>query len=151
MDIVRRNTDYALRAMLNVARNGSNEPVPTSVIAEEEDISHQLTCKLMQKLQKAELVKSTMGPKGGFQLCRQASAISLLEIIEAIQGRITLNKCLLGSNLCDRQRKCPVTIKLAGLQEQMNDYLGNVTLDELVQKSPGQRKKRRKQKRKSTK
>ena len=150
MDIVRRNTDYALRAMLNVAINGNSEPVPTSVIAEQEDISYQLACKLMQKLQKAELVRSTMGPKGGFQLCRQASAISLLDIIEAIQGRISLNKCLLGSDLCNRQRKCPVTKKLAGLQDQMNDYLGNVTLDELVHKKPGQRKKRGKQKRKST-
>jgi Rrf2 family protein len=151
MDIVRRNTDYALRAMLNVARNGVKGPVPTSIISEQEDVSYQLTCKLMQRLQKAKLVKSTMGPKGGFQLSKDASAISLLEIIEAIQGRITLNKCLLGSDSCDRKRKCPVTKELAGLQEQMNDYLGNVTLAQLLRKKTDRTKKRSKQKRKARK
>jgi len=148
MDIIRRNTDYALRAILNVARNGGSKPVPTSVIAKEEDVSYQLTCKLMQKLQKAKLVKSTMGPRGGFQLRKQASAISLLEIIEAIQGRITVNQCLSGRDTCSRQRKCSVTTTLAGLQEQMNEYLGDVTLADFLKKDHGHARKRSKNQRK---
>lgn len=132
MDILRRNTDYALRAMVNLAGHYGGDPVSTRDIAECEDISYQLACKLMQRLNNAGLVKSTMGPNGGFALSRKPAKINLAEIIVAIQGPLSLNRCLLGKNVCKRQNGCPITVKLTKLQKNISDYLQSITLDELL-------------------
>jgi len=133
MDIVRRNTDYALRAMVHLAAHEGGEPIATSVIAKEELIPYQLACKLLQKLQKAKLVESTMGPQGGFNLAKGACAISLQEIIETIQGPIVLNRCLIGRKFCPRRTDCMIGPKLASLQEHIDNSLSEITLSDLVQ------------------
>lgn len=145
MDVVRRNTDYAMRLMLNLAKRRENMPISTRTAASEEDVPYQLACKLMQKLQKAKLVKSSMGPRGGFVLGRKPSKISLLDVIEAIQGPISLNRCMLSFDACSRYRRCPVRAKLAGLQKSISNCLAGITFDELSQS----RRKKRKEKAKN--
>ena len=144
MDILRRNTDYALRAMAHLAGHHGQEPVSTRDIARAEDVSYQLACKLMQKLQKAKLAKSIMGPKGGFSLAREPARISLLKIIEVIQGPLSLNRCLLSTNACPRQRHCPVRAKLVGLQKKICNSLDSITLDKLLQSKRTKRKGKKK-------
>lgn len=144
MDIVRRNTDYAVRLMVNLAKHYGKEPVSTRAAASEEEVSYQLACKLMQKLQRSKLVKSSMGPKGGFGLDREPSKITLLEVVEAIQGPISINRCLLRLDACSRQRSCPVRVKLAGIQKSISSGLAGITFDEL---SRSQRVKAKKRKR----
>ncbi|UCG57445.1 MAG: Rrf2 family transcriptional regulator [Phycisphaerales bacterium] len=139
MEVVRRNTDYSLRAMLNLARHYNDGPVSTRKVAAEEDVSYQLACKLMQRLHDAKLVESSMGPKGGFRLSREPSRINVLQIIEAIQGPLSLNKCLLNADACSRQSHCAVNERLAELQETMDVYLGGITLEELCNGHNGQK------------
>ena len=146
MDIVRRNTDYALRAMVNLARNHDNGLVSSRTIAKEEKIPYQLACKLMQKLNNAKLVKSHMGPKGGFSLSRHPSRISVLEIIETIQEPLSLNRCLLARNKCPKQKTCTVRPKLVELQEYIGNYLNKITLAELIENKSSQRKKNKRAK-----
>jgi len=132
MDILRRNTDYALRLAVNLARHYGEDSLSTRVLAEDEDVSYQLACKLMQKLHAAGLVESDMGPKGGFRLRRGPDEVSIHDVIEAIQGPLRLNRCLLNDGLCSRHNSCPVREKMSDLQQQMNDYLQGVTLGELA-------------------
>jgi len=133
MEILRRNTDYALRLMVNLAWRDPEEAVSTRVLAGEEDVSYQLACKLMQQLHAAKLVESYMGPKGGFRLCRRAAELTVLDVIEAIQGPLLLNRCLLSDHACTRQDSCPVRVKMGELQSRMDEYLGGITLAELAQ------------------
>ena len=133
MDVVRRNTDYAVRLMVNLARQYGHGPVSTRVAASEESVSYPLACKLMQKLHGSKLIDSSMGPKGGFNLGRAPSDITLLEVVEAIQGPISLNRCLLSSDACERQMSCSVRAKLAGVQETIVKSLAGITFDDLSQ------------------
>jgi Rrf2 family protein len=133
MDILRRNTDYALRLAVNLAAHYGDGALSTRALAEQGDVSYQLACKLMQKLHSAGLVESDMGPKGGFRLRREPGAIAIAEVIEAVQGRLSLNRCLLGKAVCRNQQQCPVRTKMAELQNQMDEYLGHVMLGDLVQ------------------
>lgn len=135
MDIVRRNTDYAVRAMVHLACNFGTVAVSTRTIADSEDISYQLACKLMQKLSGAGLVKSSMGPKGGFILSRNPKKINLLEIIVAIQGPVSVNRCLVEGLGCDRKSDCPVSDVLDGLQKHIESYLKKATLDKICKKA----------------
>jgi len=133
MDILRRNTDYALRLAVNLAKHYGEASLSTRVLAAAEGVSYQLACKLMQKLHGAGLVESNMGPKGGFRLSRAPEEVPILEVIEAIQGPLRLNRCLLGEPVCERQASCPVREKMGQLQEQMDGYLTKVTLGELAE------------------
>ena len=74
-----------------------------------------------------------MGPLGGFSLSRKPSQISLLEIIEAVQNPLSINKCLLAKNGCPRRKTCTVRPKLLDLQEYIGDYLSKIKLDKLTE------------------
>jgi len=148
MDVIRRNTDYAVRLAVHLAKHYGNEPISTRASAAEEHVPYQLACKLMQKLNNAKLVTSCMGPKGGFVLGAEPSKISLLDVVEAIQGSINMNRCLLSEDTCPKRTTCKVRGKLASLQKNINNGLAAITLDELTHKGPNKKvrnTKRRKQ------
>ena len=132
MDIVRRNTDYAARLMVHLAKHYGSGPISTRAAATQEQVPYQLACKLMQKLNNVKLVASCMGPKGGFELGNEPSKISLLEIVEAIQGPISMNRCVMNKDACSRKKFCTVRQKLIDIQKNMTRDLASITLDELI-------------------
>ena len=140
MDVLRRNTDYALRMMVSLAKNFNFEPMSARQLATEGNFSYQLGSKLLQKLHKAKLVTSIMGPKGGFVLNKEPSKITLMDIINPIQGGVRMNKCLMGGSGCEFKANCPISTKLACLQLYIDGYLGGITLKEILSTLPKQRK-----------
>ena len=120
--------------MVNLARNYNNGKLLSARdLAGNCKVSYPLTCKLLQKLHKAELVKSVMGPKGGFILKKEPSQITLMNIVEILQGGIRLNRCLSNDQGCEFQSDCEISTKLSCLQLYIEGYLGNVTLAEVMQ------------------
>ncbi|MCK4263835.1 MAG: Rrf2 family transcriptional regulator [Candidatus Aminicenantes bacterium] len=132
MDMIRRNTDYALRLMMNLAGRFGKGAVSSRVLSEKEEVSYQLTCKLLQRLNAAGLVKSQMGPTGGFFLGKAPSEIKLAAIVEVIQGPVIVNRCLFGIDVCSRQPDCPISKKLAELQEYIEFFFNDITLAQLL-------------------
>ena len=132
MNILRQNTDYALRAMANLAGRFGSGAVSTRRISDEEGISYEFTAKIMQNLHAAGLVASTMGPKGGFSLAKAPDEITLLEVVSALQGEVCVNKCFLQSDPCPRRPHCAISSKIAGLQDYIVKYLAGITLQELL-------------------
>ena len=128
MDIIRRNTDYALRAAVELAGRFNGEPVSTKEIADRQQMPYQLACKLLQRLHNAGIVKSEMGPAGGFILSRNPSKITVRKIVEIIQGPVRLNNC----RLCRLSRQCTVGPELARLQGQINEFFDGLTLRQLA-------------------
>jgi len=132
MDVLRRNTDYALRIMVDLANRFNGEFISARQLAEDGNFSYQLGCKILQKLHKTGLVKSDMGPKGGFALSREPSAITLMEVITTLQGGIRLNRCLLGGRGCEFEPECEIHTKLTCLQLYIDGYLGGISLQEIL-------------------
>ena len=119
--------------MISLAKNYENGAVSTRTLAQEQEVSYQLACKLMQRLHDARLVDSCMGPKGGFRLSRRPGKINLLEVVEVIQGPVRLNRCLMSDCACPRGGVCPVRVKITELQGHMEEYLRGVTVGDLVE------------------
>jgi Rrf2 family protein len=133
MDIIRRDTDYALRMAAYLARAYETaKPVSARTLAQENHVSYAIACKLLQKLSAAALVTSIMGPRGGFVLTREPKAITFKQVLEAIQGPITVNRCLLGDFKCPLKGTCPVHPKVGHMQRTLNDFLAGVTLAEFA-------------------
>ncbi|MGA2092471.1 MAG: Rrf2 family transcriptional regulator [Sedimentisphaerales bacterium] len=145
MDIIRRNTDYALRAAVELADRFGREPVATKQIADRRKIPYQLACKLLQRLHNAGIVKSTMGPAGGFTLGRNPSRITVRQVVEAVQGPVRFSRCLVSKSFCGLSRCCPVNPELGRLQNKINTFLDGLSLRQL---SGAQNKNNRKRSRK---
>ena len=133
MSLLRQNTDYALRVMVHLAHDQTNGCISARTLAQEQEISYQFACKILQQLHEAKLVDSAMGPKGGYRLSRPSDQITMSQVIQAVQGPIDLNRCMKGLTTCPRQPHCPVTDKLSTLQNHIENYLQGITLAELTQ------------------
>ena len=134
MELIRRDTDYAFRIMAQLANAyGEDEALSARVLAKDNAVSYALTCKILQKLASAGLVESIMGPKGGFRLVEKPENVSFEQLIAAIQGPVSVNKCLMGGFKCPLKGKCPAHSKMAELQGRISGYLNELTLGEFVE------------------
>ena len=104
---ITRQADYAVRAVLHLARSGDTRTA-TSVIAEEQKIPPSFLAKIISQLSIAGLLHTSRGARGGVTLARQAGEITLLEVIEAIDGPIQLNECVGNTNTCSFDKDCPL-------------------------------------------
>ena len=138
MNILRQNSDYALRAMVNLAERYGGQVVSTRQLSEEEEVAYPFMAKIMQKLAAAGLVTSQMGPHGGFALARAPEKISLLDVVGAVQGDVTLKACFMPGHQCPRRPKCPISRRIAGLQQQIVAYLENTTLADVLSADNGE-------------
>ncbi len=133
MDLIRRDTDYAFRFAAQLAgAYGEDCLLSARVLAKDNGVSYSLTCKILQKLAAADIVNSTMGPKGGFRLSKKPETIEFKQVVEAVQGPISVNKCTVRDYPCPLKGKCLVHPKMAALQSQINGYLKGLTLQEFV-------------------
>jgi Rrf2 family transcriptional regulator, iron-sulfur cluster assembly transcription factor len=129
---ITRKGDYAVRGMVYLAMKPIDQMSLISEMASVIDVSPALLAKIFQNLSKLGLVKSYRGVGGGFMLGRPAEEISLLSIVEAVEGPIVLNRCLLRPGTCDRDAECTVHPVWKEVQEKMRTILGNVTLKHLA-------------------
>jgi len=86
---VSRSTGYGLLAVCYIARNKNQKLVLSHEISEKYKIPLEYLLKIMQQLVRAKILRSKRGPRGGFRLAKPASRISMLEIIEAVDGSVT--------------------------------------------------------------
>lgn len=103
-----RGAEYGIRCLLYLSGQPEDRVVPRDEIAARMDVPKQFLSKIAQTLAKAGFIRITQGPKGGYRLLRKPARISLLQVIEAVDGAIVLNDCLIGSDLCQRSPHCPV-------------------------------------------
>ena len=105
---ITRQADYAVRTVLYLAGLNHGYRAPTRKIAYEQNIPPSFLAKIVSQLSVAGVVQTSRGARGGVTLARPSNDISLLEVIEAIDGPITLNECVPDPSICPFGDKCPV-------------------------------------------
>ncbi len=116
---ITRQADYALRAMLYLAKLAPSERAATSQIAEMKKIPPSFLAKIISQLSIAGLIHTSRGARGGVTLARDAKEISILEVVEAIDGPIALNECTVSPEGCPFSDDCPIHDLWCGTQAEL--------------------------------
>jgi len=132
-----KKADYALIAMKHLARKSSGAPSTSArEIAEQYDIPIELMAKVLQRLVRTGLLLSTQGTRGGYTLGRPATTISVADVIQAIDGPVTVTACSTQKNDCEQYRKCSIRDPLWQIRERIVAALDTVTLAEMATDNP---------------
>ncbi len=132
---ITRQADYALRAILFLAREYENkdERSATSKIAEEQEIPASFLAKIISQLSIAGLIQTSRGAKGGVRLAHKPEDISLLDVVEAIDGPITLNECVDDPSVCSFGNNCPIHDVWCMAKADLVSKLKASTFDKLLE------------------
>lgn len=131
---ITRKGDYAIRGMVYLAGRPRDEVTFLREISSRVDVPTALLAKIFQHLNKTGLVRSYRGAGGGFQLGRPAKNISLLEIIEAVDGPVSMNRCIVERGSCGREAFCSIHPVWRRMQQKFKSELGKVSLQKLADK-----------------
>jgi Rrf2 family protein len=132
-----KRADYAMRAMLALARTELGERRSVREIAQDQRIPARFLPQAMTDLIRAGLVDATVGRRGGYRLARSAASISLLEVVEAIEGDSRRRVCILRGGPCALEGVCDVHEIFAAAQEDVIDRLRSATVADAIAHSPG--------------
>ena len=139
MEISRR-TDYGVRVIIDLATLPQNGRTSTHEIADRQKIPTPFLAKIISQLSLSGLVTTYRGSGGGVSLARPASEISLLNVIEALDGPIQLNRCTIEPGACPRDEHCPVHRIWAKAQTDLTDLLSCTTFDQLAESDSAARR-----------
>jgi Rrf2 family protein len=134
-----KKADYALMAMKHLAVRGDGASGGSSSareIAEQYDIPIELLAKVLQRLVRSGLLASHQGTRGGYQLARAPRQISVADVIQAIDGPVTVTACSTEEGNCEQFAKCNVRDPLWRVRERILSALGECTIAELATEPP---------------
>lgn len=131
LDLTRR-ADYAIRAVLALARSTDDGPLSARRIAAEQRIPPGFLPQVMRDLVRAGVVEGTTGRTGGYRLARAAGDVTLLDIVEAVEGDRRRRTCIMRGGPCGTSGTCDVHNVFVTAQEALLQELAGVTVAELT-------------------
>ncbi len=132
-----KKADYGLIAVKHLAMHGAEGACSAADIAELYGISTPLLAKILQKLAKRGLVTARHGSSGGYQLARDPSTITALEVISAIDGPLTITSCVTSHGECYQTPTCTVREPLRRVNESILQVLSTVTISQMSEEPSG--------------
>ena len=132
-----KKADYALMAMKHLARK-TDASASTSAreIAEQYDIPIELMAKVLQRLARSGLLVSHQGTRGGYTLSKMPPAISVADIIQAIDGPLTVTACSTEDEQCEQFTKCNIRDPLWRIKDRILSALAGCSLAEISTDAP---------------
>jgi Rrf2 family protein len=129
---ISRKIDYALRAMIYLASIDPAAVVPFREIARQMLLPEDFLAKILKTLVDHGLVRSARGPHGGYALARAAETVSVLDVIEAVEGPVAINVCLDGEDPCAKASACTMVDVWRRGQEKMLEVYRDAKLSTLA-------------------
>lgn len=127
-----RAGEYAVRCIYHLALQGVGVVTKRTQIAQAMDIPDQFLGKIAQQLAQAGLIEIVQGSKGGLRLDIPPYKVSMLDVIEAVIGEISLNDCINRPESCDRSNACIAHQTWQKARDQLRDTLAEATFDKIV-------------------
>ena len=127
-----RSAEYALRAVVHLAALAPGECALVKTIAAETGIPSHFLAKILQELARDGFLKSSKGPGGGFRLGQSADEISMLRIVEAVDGAGRFERCIGGSPECNDRAVCAMHDSWKALRSRIIEYLGGTSVADLA-------------------
>jgi Rrf2 family protein len=128
---VTREGDYGIRSVLYLARQPFKKVSFVNEISDDYKIPRSFLAKILQKLVKAKIVRSYRGVKGGFSLAKQARDITVLDVLDAIQGKLAINICITDKKRCNFSKQCPTHYLWINIQSKMSEMLKTTNFEDL--------------------
>lgn len=138
LEIIRRNTEYGIRALIALAGEPGSV-MSAREISMSQEIPLELLHKILQRFIHAGLVLSRRGPQGGFVLARDPASVSVLDVVELLQGRPAVNRCFVGVEGCPRAVGCPLKNKWLDMEVKIAELMREISLQDLVDEVKGNR------------
>jgi Rrf2 family protein len=132
---ITRQADYAIRAVRYLAGQEPNQRSATSTVAKEMKIPPSFLAKIISQLSIAGLLHTSRGARGGVTLAREPADISMLDVVEAIDGPILLNECVGDPANCDFSEECMAHPIWKEVQETLVKRLRETKFDQLSSKN----------------
>lgn len=129
---ITRQADYAVRAVLYLAKLETDKRAATSQIAKEQQIPPSFLAKIVSQLSVAGLLQTSRGARGGVALAKPPAEISLLEVVEAIDGPILLNECVASNGVCVFGDTCPMRPIWCDAQTELVTKLKTTNFHEFI-------------------
>jgi Rrf2 family protein len=129
---ITRQADYALRAIYYLAKIGPGNRASTSQIAKEQHIPPSFLAKIISQLSVAGLLHTSRGARGGVTLARDIENITMLDVVEAIDGPIMLNECVEDGHGCEFEKDCPMRVMWGDIQHNIVGKLKGTTFADLI-------------------
>jgi Rrf2 family protein len=133
MKLINRDSDYALKALLAVARRRAGETTAVSELTEKLGIPRPYLRKILQTLARSGIVVSRKGKGGGFVLGRRPEAIGLADVLRVFQGEIGFRDCLFRKEICRDFQTCPLRQTLGRLEDRFLEELKSVSIATLLE------------------
>ena len=136
---INRQTDYAVRVILALAKRGEGVRLSSADIQQEMLIPKSFMSRIVAQLSREGLINTFPGRDGGMSLPRPASQITLKDVVDAFEGPILLSECMQvkGEDDCPFQSNCPVRSKWGRVQVAMMREMASITFEDLVKESLG--------------
>ena len=131
MKLIKRDTDYAIRALCYIAQS-KDDVISVSRLVEHLNIPRPFLRKILQRLNKKGLLISYKGKGGGFSLGRKAGKIFLADLICIFQGTLKINECFLRKKTCPDTKSCPLKKKIDSIEKYVILELKKTTIGTLV-------------------
>ena len=132
---INRQTDYAIRVILALAKQGDEVLLPTSQIQQEMLIPKALSLRVVAELAKGGFILTYPGRDGGLRLAHPAAEINLRQVVTHFESNFTVSECLHGGGTCPFEDGCPVRCRWARLQALILQELEDTSFDELAREA----------------
>jgi len=129
---ISRKTEYAIRGMIYLAKKPRDRFVMVKEITKTTKTSPIFLAKIFQTLSNANLVVSSRGAVGGFKLSRKPDHITLREILEATEGPVAVNLCVVDNRSCGFSKTCSAHTAWKKLRDSINEMLEDITLKDIA-------------------